>query len=50
MVTGRKYRETLDQAALTASFDMVAARRTDSFDKLYREVCRLIAVADRTNS
>ncbi len=49
MVTGRKYRETLDQAALTARFDMAAARRADSFDKLCREVRRLIAVAGQTN-
>jgi hypothetical protein len=42
MPDGRKYRETLDQPALTALFDFQAARVSDSFDKCYREVVRLI--------
>jgi hypothetical protein len=35
------YSETLDQPALTSTFDLSAARRADSFDKLFREVGRL---------
>jgi hypothetical protein len=35
------YTETIDQPALTMLFDLVAARRSDSFDKLVREVGRL---------
>jgi hypothetical protein len=43
MPPGRKYSETVDQAALAASFDMVQARRrSDSFDKLWREIEKLI--------
>ena len=40
----RKYSETVDQPALTSVFDIQAARRADSFDKCYREICRLLAV------
>lgn len=37
------YSETTDQAALTAKFDMeTARRRSDSFDKCYREVRKLL--------
>jgi hypothetical protein len=32
------YSETADQPALTALFDLQAARRADSFDKCYRDV------------
>jgi hypothetical protein len=40
---GRKYNETTDQPALTALFDMDLARsRSDSFDKCYREIERLL--------
>jgi len=42
MPDGRKYRETLDQPALTAVFDLQAARASDSFDKCYREIVKLI--------
>jgi hypothetical protein len=42
MGRNRRYEETSDQAALTAIFDLDAARRAHSFDKLYREVSRLI--------
>ena len=38
MPQGCRYSETSDQAALTACFDMSAARRANSFDKCYREV------------
>ena len=40
---GRNYRETLDQPALAALFDLTAARHLDSFDKCYREVARLVS-------
>jgi hypothetical protein len=43
MPRGFRYSETRDQAALTAVFDMVAARQADSFDKLYREVHRMLS-------
>ena len=36
------YSETLDQAPLTERFDFQAARRTNSFDKCYRELERLL--------
>jgi hypothetical protein len=42
MKRGSRYREVLDQPALTAVFDLAAARRSDSFDKCYREVRRLL--------
>ncbi len=45
------YRETLDQPALAAVFDLTAARRADSFDKLYRDVSRLLnTLVDRPKS
>ena len=44
MPPGRRYAETRDQAALTALFDMTAARRgSDSFNKCSREIHRLLA-------
>lgn len=43
MALGSRYREVLDQPALTAVFDLAAARSCDSFDKCYREVWRLLA-------
>ncbi len=40
---GRKYTPTADQAALTALFDLDLARgRSDSCDKCYREIVRLL--------
>lgn len=42
MPPGRRYRETADQPALAAIFDLQAARRAGSFDKFYREVERLV--------
>ena len=45
MPKNRKYSEPRDQPALTAVFDLDQARsRSDSFDKCYREIERLIAV------
>lgn len=40
---GRRYKETVDQPALTALFDLQQARSAASFDKCYREIVRLIA-------
>lgn len=36
------YAETTDQAAFTQMFDMVSARRANSFDKCYREIMNLL--------
>lgn len=43
MPRGVRYSETSDQAALTENFDMVAARRADSFDKCYREIHKMLS-------
>jgi hypothetical protein len=41
---GPAHKETADQAALTQRFDMKAARKqSPSFDKLWRDVERLIS-------
>lgn len=42
MPSNRAYTESSDQPALTAAFDLKAARRADSFDKCYREIVRLV--------
>ncbi|MCG9129175.1 DUF4276 family protein [Candidatus Poribacteria bacterium] len=42
MEGNRKYRETLDQAAFSASFNLEQARHADSFDKCYQEIVRLL--------
>lgn len=42
MPPGRSYQETLDQPALTAIFDLQAAKRAPSFDKLWRDVATLL--------
>ena len=42
MPPGRGYSESSDQPALTTLFDMDAARHSDSFDKCYREIVRLL--------
>jgi hypothetical protein len=39
------YQETIDQPAFTNQFDLAAARRMDSFDKLVREVGHLFGVS-----
>lgn len=43
MEQGRHYSETLDQPALTSLFDFDQARECDSFDKLLRDVRRVLA-------
>lgn len=48
MASGRSYRETIDQPALTQLFDLEAARAAPSFDKLWRCVRELLdPVMDR---
>jgi hypothetical protein len=42
MESSRTYRETSDQPALTARFDLDQARQADSFDKCYRDIVRLL--------
>ena len=42
MEGSRRYSETRDQPALIAVFDLEQARQTDSFDKCYREIVRLL--------
>ena len=43
MTSGVSYRATLDQPALTAQFDVEAARRARSFDHCYRRIRDLLA-------
>jgi len=45
MPPGRKYSETIDQPSLASRFDVNAARRAPSFDKMYREVERFCSLA-----
>jgi hypothetical protein len=45
MLSCRAYSETIDQPSLANKFDLNAARRAPSFDKMYREVERLCALA-----
>lgn len=42
MPPGRRYSETLDQPAFAARMSLVEARTSDSFDKLWREMARLL--------
>ena len=43
MEDSRTYRETQDQPALAALFDIEQARNADSFDKCYRDIVRLLS-------
>ena len=45
LVPGAVYRETVDQPALTDALDPDAARAAPSFDKLCRDLHRLLPVA-----
>ena len=47
MPPGRRYRETLHQPALTAVFNVDAARSAPSFDKMWRDVSDLLRLAGR---
>ena len=42
MENNRTYRETQDQPALAARFDIEQARQADSLDKCYRDIVRLL--------
>ena len=42
MIPGRKYSPSVDQAALVAGMDLTAARSCRSFDRLCREIERLV--------
>lgn len=42
MVPGKKYSPTVDQTALVAKMDLTVARSCKSFDRLCREIGRLI--------
>jgi len=42
---GAPIKENLHQAAFTRVFDLTLARSASSFDKLYRDIQRLIEVA-----
>jgi hypothetical protein len=48
MQSGHRYVASLDQPALAARFDLETARRTDSFDKCYREIARLLSELNRS--
>ena len=45
----KTYRETTDQAALAAQFDLEQARKADSFDKCYRDIVRLLEELQAVN-
>lgn len=47
-IAAKGYSETLDQPAFTNLFDLDAARAAPSFDKCYRDVCRLLRHASST--
>ena len=49
MQSGRTYRETRDQPALAALFDIEQARRADSFDKCYSDIARLLDELRKTS-
>ena len=44
-MTGRPYRETTDQEPLARAFDLQMARISPSFDKMWREVSRIVSAA-----
>ena len=46
MAPDRKYSPSIDQAALVAAMDLDAARSCRSFDRLCREIKRLVAPGD----
>lgn len=46
---GGSYKETTDQPALTAIFDMNAARAANSFDKCYRDIRQMLETLYKIN-
>ena len=49
MQSGKTYRETSDQPAFAALFDIEQARQADSFDKCYRDIVHLIEELQTVN-
>lgn len=49
MQKGKTYSPRRDQPALTAQFDLQQARQTDSFDKCYREIIRILEELQKPN-
>jgi hypothetical protein len=49
MTPGRKYSPAIDQAALVAAMDLAAVRSCKSFDRLCREIERLISLHARVD-
>jgi hypothetical protein len=45
LVPGAAYQETVDQPAFTAALGLAEARTAPSFDKLCRDLCRLLLMA-----
>jgi hypothetical protein len=45
MLPGKVYAETIDQPSLASKFDLNAARRAPSFDKLCREIAHFCSLA-----
>lgn len=50
MEDSRTYRETRDQPALTALFDIDQARKANSFDKCYRDIVSLLDELQNVNA
>jgi primosomal protein N'' len=51
MIGGATYSPSLDQPALTSLFDLkLAASRSDSFEKCFREIKKLIEALQRLSS
>jgi hypothetical protein len=44
---GHAYSAPIDQPALASAMDLELARRAPSFDKCYREICRLLRAQQR---
>ncbi len=49
MPSPMKYREVIDQPALTSQFDFPSARRADSFEKCFRAVTHLLQAVCKMN-
>ena len=49
MGNNKTYRETTDQPALAALFDLEQARQADSFDKCYRDIVWLLEELQKAN-
>ena len=49
MENNESYSETTDQPAFTELFNLDQARSTDSFDKCYRDIVRLLEELQKAN-